>query len=93
VPVVLSRDINRGAYRPRFVGTQVVMEPEDAAMIRLLVNSFAAMSACSDEGLPRIERPPRGPVFGTLLVRHAHLLPAEDAVDLSRAIGGRFHIV
>ena len=96
VPVVLAGDINRGGVIAQIVGTQVVMDPEDAAMITgFLVNKFRGDVSLFDDGYREIERRTGWTGFGTLpWFANAHLLPAEDAVDLSRApSAGGFHIV
>ena len=96
VPVVLAGDINRGGVIAQIVGTQVVMDPKDAAMITgFLVNKFRGDVSLFDDGYREIERRTGWTGFGTLpWFANAHLLPAEDAVDLSRApSAGGFHIV
>ena len=96
VPVVLAGDINRGGVIAQIVGTQVVMDPKDAAMITgFLVNKFRGDVSLFDDGYREIERRTGWTGFGTLpWFANAHLLPAEDAVDLSRAPSdGGFHIV
>ncbi len=96
VPVVLAGDINRGGVIAQIVGTQVVMDPQDAAMITgFLVNKFRGDVSLFDDGYREIERRTGWTGFGTLpWFANAHLLPAEDAVDLSRAPSdGGFHIV
>ena len=41
VPVILTGDIDRGGVIAQLVGTQAVLDPEDAAMIRgFLINKF-----------------------------------------------------
>ena len=96
VPVVLAGDINRGGVIAQIVGTQVVMDPKDAAMITgFLVNKFRGDVSLFDDGYREIERRTGWTGFGTLpWFANAHLLPAEDAVDLSRAPSdGGVHIV
>jgi len=96
VPVVLAGDINRGGVIAQIVGTQVVMDPKDAAMITgFLVNKFRGDVSLFEDGYREIERRTGWTGFGTLpWFANAHLLPAEDAVDLSRAPSdGGFHIV
>ena len=96
VPVVLAGDINRGGVIAQIVGTQVVMDPQDAAMITgFLVNKFRGDVSLFDDGYREIERRTGWTGFGTLpWFANAHLLPAEDTVDLSRAPSdGGFHIV
>ena len=85
VPVVLVGDIDRGGVIASLVGTQAVLPPEDAAMIRgFLVNRMRGDPTLFDAGMRAIaERTgwaPLGLVPFTDAARH---LPAEDAQDLA----------
>ncbi|MGY9047450.1 MAG: cobyric acid synthase, partial [Rhodobacterales bacterium] len=96
VPVVLAGDIDRGGVIAQIVGTQVVLDPEDAAMVAgFVINKFRGDVSLFDAGYADIETRTGWRGFGVLpWFRDAHLLPAEDAVDLTRAKGdGAFHIV
>ena len=96
VPVVLAGDIDRGGVIAQIVGTQAVIEPEDAAMIRgFLINKFRGDVRLFDEGYADIAARTGWTGFGVLPWFYgAHLLPAEDAVDLARAPTEQgFHIV
>ena len=84
-PVVLVGDIDRGGVIASLVGTQAVLPPEDAAMIRgFLVNRMRGDPTLFDAGMRAIaERTgwaPLGLVPFTDAARH---LPAEDAQDLA----------
>jgi adenosylcobyric acid synthase len=96
VPVVLAGDIDRGGVIAQIVGTQAVMDPSDTAMIKgFLINKFRGDVALFDEGYLDIQHRTGWSGFGVLPWFYgAHLLPAEDAVDLARARSdGAFHIV
>ncbi|MBZ4021636.1 cobyric acid synthase CobQ [Rhodobacter sp. TJ_12] len=92
VPVVLAGDIDRGGVIAQIVGTQAVLDPEDAAMISgFLINKFRGDVSLFDDGYKLIETRTGWRGFGTLpWFRQAHLLPAEDALDLGsgRSTGG-----
>ena len=102
VPVCLLADIDRGGVIAAVVGTRVVLDPGDAAMITsFAINKFRGDPALFDEGVREIERrtgwPCRGVVPWLDAVRR---LPPEDAVALerpapapSRPGGGRIRIV
>ena len=87
VPVVLVGDIDRGGVIASIVGTNAVIEPEDAAMIRaFLVNKFRGDPRLFDEGYAEIERRTGWPGLGVVpWLPAAARLPAEDAVVLDRS--------
>ncbi len=96
VPVVLAGDIDRGGVIAQIVGTQAVIDPEDAAMVKgFLINKFRGDVALFDDGYADIIQRTGWAGFGVLpWFFDAHLLPAEDAVDLARRPSdGAFHIV
>ncbi|HWL56552.1 MAG TPA: cobyric acid synthase [Paracoccus sp. (in: a-proteobacteria)] len=96
VPVVLAGDIDRGGVIAQLVGTQAVIAPEDAAMIRgFIVNRFRGDPRLFDDGRDFIARRTGWPDLGLVpWFGQASLLPAEDALDLRRASEGtgQFHI-
>ena len=95
VPVVLVGDIDRGGVIAQLVGTQSVIDAEDAAMIRgFLVNKFRGDPRLFDDGYDFIKSRTRWPGFGVIpWFADAHRLPAEDAADLRGSRGtGRFLI-
>lgn len=91
VPVVLVGDIDRGGVIAQIVGTQAVIAPEDAAMIRgFIVNRFRGDPALFDAGRAFISERTGWPDLGLVpWFDAAARLPAEDAVDLSRTRGER----
>ncbi|MGL5008351.1 MAG: cobyric acid synthase, partial [Paracoccaceae bacterium] len=87
VPVILVGDIDRGGVIAQLVGTQAVIDPLDAAMIRgFLVNKFRGDPRLFDDGYAFVKDRTGWPGFGVVpWFADAHRLPAEDAADL----GGR----
>lgn len=87
VPVVLAGDIDRGGVIAQMVGTQAVLAPEDAALIRgFLINKFRGDPALFEEGYRFIAGRTGWPGFGIVpWFAEAHRLPAEDSSDLGRA--------
>lgn len=85
VPVVLAGDIDRGGVIAQIVGTKVVLDPADAAMIAgFIVNRFRGDVALFTEGYAEIEARSGWRGFG--VVPHfpqAWRLPAEDSLDLT----------
>ncbi|MFZ1347929.1 MAG: cobyric acid synthase, partial [Tabrizicola sp.] len=56
VPVILTGDIDRGGVIAQLVGTQAVLDPEDAAMIKgFLINKFRGDPRLFDDGYRLIE--------------------------------------
>ena len=91
VPVILVGDIDRGGVIAQIIGTQAVLDPEDAAMISgFLVNRFRGDVSLFDDGYALIERRTGWRGFGVLPhFAQAHRLPAEDALDLPRRSAGQ----
>lgn len=86
VPVLLVGDIDRGGVIAQILGTQAVLEPGDAAMIRgFAINKFRGDPALFDAGYRLIETRSGWPGMGLVpWFDKAHLLPAEDALDLAQ---------
>jgi adenosylcobyric acid synthase len=84
VPVILIGDIHRGGVIASLVGTFVVLDPSDAALIRaFLVNNFHGDPALFDDGRKFIEQRTGVPCLG--VIPHwsdARKLPAEDSLAL-----------
>jgi adenosylcobyric acid synthase len=94
-PVILTGDIDRGGVIAQLVGTQAVLDPGDAAMIKgFLINKFRGDPRLFDDGYRLIEQRTGWPGLGVIpWFRDAHKLPAEDAADLGGTRGtGRFLI-
>ncbi|WP_206240260.1 cobyric acid synthase [Novosphingobium terrae] len=95
VPVVLAGDIDRGGVIAQLIGTQAVLSPGDAAMVRgFLINKFRGDPSLFDDGYRLIEQRTGWRGFGVLpWFTQAHLLPAEDALDLGHVpSGGRVKV-
>lgn len=92
VPVLLIGDIDRGGVIAQIVGTQAVLDLEDAAMIAgFVVNKFRGDPRLFDDGYLLIAERTGWPGFGVLpWFADAHRLPAEDALGLpdERSGGG-----
>lgn len=96
VPVILTGDIDRGGVIAQLVGTQAVLDPADAGMIRgFLINKFRGDPRLFDEGYRLIEDRTGWRGLGVVpWFPQAHRLPAEDAADLGGTRGsGEFLIV
>jgi adenosylcobyric acid synthase len=89
VPVILTGDIDRGGVIAQLVGTQAVLDPADAAMIRgFLINKFRGDPSLFDDGYRLIEQRTGWPGLGVIpWFAQAHNLPAEDAADLGGTRG------
>ena len=86
VPVVLAGDIDRGGVIAALVGTKVVIDPDDAGMIRgFLVNKFRGDPSLFAAGMDTIaQRTGWRPLGIVPFLRAARRLPSEDAVVLDR---------
>ncbi|MBC9247716.1 cobyric acid synthase [Paracoccus sp. 11-3] len=95
VPVILAGDIDRGGVIAQIVGTRAVIDPEDAAMIcGFLINKFRGDPRLFDDGYQMIADHTGWRGFGVVpWFPNAHLLPAEDAVDLRASKGQGVRIV
>ncbi|MEL7166080.1 MAG: cobyric acid synthase, partial [Pseudomonadota bacterium] len=84
VPVVLVGDIDRGGVIAQVVGTQEVLDPDDAAMIRgFVINRFRGDVRLFDDGYALISDHTAWPGFGVVpWFDQAWRLPAEDALDI-----------
>jgi adenosylcobyric acid synthase len=89
VPVVLAGDIDRGGVIAQIIGTQAILDPADAAMVRgFLINKFRGDPRLFDDGYRLIETRTGWSGYGVLpWFPDAARLPAEDALDL--APGGK----
>jgi adenosylcobyric acid synthase len=89
VPVILTGDIDRGGVIAQLVGTQAVLDPADAVMIRgFLINKFRGDPRLFDDGYHLIESRTGWQGLGVVpWFPHAHRLPAEDAADLGGTRG------
>ena len=90
VPVVLVGDIDRGGVIAALVGTQAVIDPADAAMIRgFIVNKFRGDVSLFDDGLSAIVARTGWRSIGVVpWLADPASLPAEDAVALGRDTDG-----
>ncbi|MEZ5886923.1 MAG: cobyric acid synthase [Paracoccaceae bacterium] len=94
VPVVLAGDIDRGGVIAQIVGTQAVLDPDDAALVAgFLVNKFRGDPRLFDDGYRLIEARTGWQGLGVLpWFAEAGKLPAEDALDLSGHGGTGLHV-
>jgi adenosylcobyric acid synthase len=86
VPVVLLGDVERGGVIASLVGTQAVLDAQDAAMIAgFIINKFRGDLRLFDAGLDAIAKATGWPALGVVpFFPGAELLPAEDALALDR---------
>ncbi len=86
VPVILLGDIDRGGVIAQIVGTQVVIAPEDAALVAgFMVNRFRGDPTLFQAGLTAIADRSGWPSLGLIpYFADASRLPAEDALALDQ---------
>ncbi len=95
VPVVLVGDIDRGGVIAQMVGTRVVLDSADAALIGgFIINKFRGDVTLFEDGYRAIAAHTGWTGYGVApWFDRAYQLPAEDAVDAGRApSAGRFRI-
>jgi adenosylcobyric acid synthase len=87
IPVVLVGDIDRGGVIAQLVGSKVVLDPADAAMIGgFIINKFRGDPTLFDAGYRFIVARTAWSGFGILpYFARANELPAEDALALAGA--------
>ena len=85
VPVILAGDIDRGGVIAQIVGTQAVIDTEDATLIKgFLINRFRGDPTLFDDGYAMISARTGWRGYGVCpWFTDAWRLPAEDALDLS----------
>ena len=88
-PVVLLGDIDRGGVIASLVGTQCVLDPQDAALIKgFIVNRMRGDLSLFDAGMRTIaERTGWAPLGLVPFLEAVRALPAEDAADLALTYG------
>ena len=93
VPVVLVGDIERGGVIASLVGTRMVIEPDDAALIQgFIVNKFRGDPALFADGMARIAKETEWRPLGLVpFFADARLLPAEDSVALDQLLPRKPH--
>jgi len=89
VPVILVGDIDRGGVIAQMVGTKMVLDPADAALIKgFLIHKFRGDVTLFDDGYRLIETHTHWPGLGVLThFADAWRLPAEDALDIAATTG------
>ncbi len=87
VPVVLIGDIDRGGVIASLVGTKMVIDGDDSALVRgFLVNKFRGDPALFADAMATIARITGWQALGLVpFFADARLLPAEDALALDGA--------
>ena len=95
VPVLLVGDIDRGGVIAQILGTQLVLDPEDASMVGgFLINKFRGDPRLFDDGYQLISARSGWPGFGVVpYFAGAADLPAEDALDIQGGGSGACKIV
>ncbi|MDQ2804592.1 MAG: cobyric acid synthase [Pseudomonadota bacterium] len=90
-PVVLVGDIDRGGVIASLVGTRVVIDPADAALIAgFVVNRMRGDLTLFADGMTAIAAHTGWPPLGLVpFFEGARILPAEDAMDLPQRMGVR----
>jgi adenosylcobyric acid synthase len=94
VPVILLGDIDRGGVIAQLVGTQAVLDADDAEqVVGFAINKFRGDVSLFNAGLTAITEHTGWPSLGVLTwFQDAWKLPAEDALELASHVGGQIKI-
>jgi len=94
VPVILVGDIERGGVLAQLVGTHVLLDTADNALVRgFIVNKFRGDATLFDDGLRVAAERTGWPGLGVVpWFADARRLPAEDAMDMCGGGAGAFRI-
>lgn len=90
-PVLLVGDIDRGGIFAQLLGTLMLLDPEERALVRgLVVNKFRGDPALFVDGVRILEERGGVPVLGVVPYLSDLTLPEEDAVVLEQPGGPLF---
>ncbi|WP_448514621.1 cobyric acid synthase [Parathermosynechococcus lividus] len=81
-PTILVADIDRGGVFAHIVGTLMLLDPDERALIRgVVINKFRGQRSLLESGLKWLEETTGVPVLGVIPWLDLHH-PAEDSLDL-----------
>ncbi len=87
--VLLVGDIDRGGVFAHFVGTMMLLPPEDRALVAgLLINRFRGDASLLDPAFPEMRRHTGVDVLGVVPYLKDLGLPEEDSVSFKEALPG-----
>lgn len=93
-PVILVADIDRGGVFAHIVGTlDCLSATERARIIGFVINRFRGDIGLLQPGIEWLEQRTGKSVLAVLPYLHGLFLDAEDAIQTSQNIGGRFRVV
>ncbi|MFZ6658425.1 cobyric acid synthase [Undibacterium sp. TJN19] len=92
--VILVADIDRGGVFAHFIGTLACLsETEQQRIIGFVINRFRGDIRLLEPGLEWLEKKTGKPVLAVLPYLHGLQLDAEDAIQSSQGVAGKFRII
>ncbi len=91
-PVLLAGDIDRGGIFAQLLGTQMLFDPDEKALLKgFIVNRFRGDPKLFEDGITILEERGQVPVLGVIPYLHQHGIPEEDAVIVEAQTGHSSH--
>lgn len=82
-PVLLAGDIDRGGIFAQLLGTQMLLDSDEQALIKgFIVNKFRGDPTLFEDGITILEEKSGVSVLGVIPYIHQHGIPEEDAVAI-----------
>jgi adenosylcobyric acid synthase len=93
-PVILVADIDRGGVFAHFIGTLACLSnAEQERIVGFVINRFRGDLSLLQPGIEWLEQQTGKPVLAVLPYLHGLMLDAEDAIQQTQKVSGKFRII